>query len=198
MTNAAGASVWSAVWLSWGGAHTITGAEINDARFPGQWFQLEAGLHYNWHRAYDPTIGRFTQSDPMEFVDGPSLFAYAGNSPFEYVDPTGRYTRELLTKPKPPAGAGSGGGSFPWPSWTKPKPVPVPLPGPTLEPQLPTPDEPTTYQCHGPNWTKRCKTIHKQCKDGCLGEIGKPGDPFPFFNCVNKCLKENGCPSVAD
>ena len=28
-----------------------------DLRFPGQWFQLETGLHYNWHRHYDPKIG---------------------------------------------------------------------------------------------------------------------------------------------
>ncbi len=33
MTNGAGAVVWNAVWLPWGGAHQITGAEINDARF---------------------------------------------------------------------------------------------------------------------------------------------------------------------
>ena len=59
MTDATGASVWSAVWLPFGSAYAITGAESNTARFPGQWFQLEAGLHYNWHRHYDPSlIGR--------------------------------------------------------------------------------------------------------------------------------------------
>jgi hypothetical protein len=24
----------------------------------GQWFQLESGLHYNWHRHYEPSLGR--------------------------------------------------------------------------------------------------------------------------------------------
>ena len=86
MTNAAGASVWSAVWLPWGGAHAITGAEINDARFPGQWFQLEAGLHYNWHRHYDPSLGRYTQPDPLGFVDGPGVYAYVRNSPLLGID----------------------------------------------------------------------------------------------------------------
>ena len=57
--------MWDATWLPWGGAHSITGTGVLNARLPGQWFQLEAGLHYNWHRHYDPTIGRYTQPDPL-------------------------------------------------------------------------------------------------------------------------------------
>ena len=99
MTNAAGASVWSAVYQPWGGAHSITGAETLDARFPGQWYQLEAGLHYNWHRHYDPSLGRYTQPDPLGLADGPSIHAYARNTPIKFADKLG-----LLTAPqsKPP------------------------------------------------------------------------------------------------
>ena len=43
MTNAAKASVWDAVWTPWGSPHSITGTGAINARFPGQWFQLEAG-----------------------------------------------------------------------------------------------------------------------------------------------------------
>ena len=46
-----------------GAAQSITGTATLNARFPGQWFQVEAGLHYNWHRHYDPTLGRYTQRD---------------------------------------------------------------------------------------------------------------------------------------
>ena len=42
----------------------------------GQWFQLEAGLHYDWHRSYDPTIGCYTQPDPLGFIDGASVYGY--------------------------------------------------------------------------------------------------------------------------
>ncbi|MEQ1710705.1 MAG: RHS repeat-associated core domain-containing protein [Hyphomicrobium sp.] len=70
--------------------HSITGSETLNARFPGQWFQVESGLHYNWHRHYDPAIGRYTQPDPLGFVDGPSVYAYVKNSPGELVDPDGR------------------------------------------------------------------------------------------------------------
>ncbi|WP_425117301.1 RHS repeat-associated core domain-containing protein [Agrobacterium pusense] len=48
--------------------------------FPGQWFQLESGLHYNWHRHYDPTTGRYLQADPLGMPDGPNRWTYVTNS----------------------------------------------------------------------------------------------------------------------
>jgi RHS repeat-associated protein len=95
MTDDAKAVVWNATWLPWGGVHAITGAAALDARLPGQWYQLEAGLHYNWHRDYDPTLGRYTQPDPLGFVDGPSVYGYAGGSPHVFVDPTGEFIPAL-------------------------------------------------------------------------------------------------------
>ena len=62
---------------------------------PAGRYQLEAGLHYNWHRSYDPTIGRYTQPDPLGFVDGPSVYGYASGLPGMLVDPEGRYTIPL-------------------------------------------------------------------------------------------------------
>ena len=62
-------------------------------RFPGQWFQLEAGLAYNWHRHYDATLGRYVQPDPLGLKalmsDGPSGYGYVGGNPLAYVDPDG-------------------------------------------------------------------------------------------------------------
>jgi RHS repeat-associated protein len=89
MTNAAKATVWQAVWTPWGAPHSITGSAELNLRFPGQYFQIESGLHYNWHRHYDPTTARYTQPDPLRFVDGPSRYAYVGNSPLMKIDPTG-------------------------------------------------------------------------------------------------------------
>ncbi len=72
-----------------------------NTRFPGQWFQLESGLHYNWHRHYDPTLGRYTQPDPLGFVDGPSVYAYATSSPLQRIDKHGLLSGGR-SKPKPP------------------------------------------------------------------------------------------------
>jgi RHS repeat-associated protein len=90
-SDAAKTTVWEVIsWLPWGAPYWFTGSANLDARFPGQWFQLESGLHYNWHRHYDPTLGRYTQADPLGLVDGPSLYGYAKGNPQVYVDTDGR------------------------------------------------------------------------------------------------------------
>ena len=55
-TNPTEAVVWTASYFPFGGVRTTTGVPI-EARFPGQWFQSESGLHQNWMRDYDPTTG---------------------------------------------------------------------------------------------------------------------------------------------
>ncbi len=92
MTDAARATVWQASWKPWGEIENISGTILNNLRFPGQFFQIETGLAYNHHRHYDAVTGRYTQPDPLGFVDGPSVYAYAGNSPWMKVDPEGLAT----------------------------------------------------------------------------------------------------------
>jgi len=101
MSTTAKVMVWQAEWNPWGGVQSLSGALANNLRFLGQWFQIETGLHYNWHRHYDPTIGRYTQPDPLGFVDGPSVWAYAGSGPQRYFDPDGRQSPP--TGPPPPS-----------------------------------------------------------------------------------------------
>jgi RHS repeat-associated protein len=87
-TNTTGVKTWTASYDPFGGVHTTTGTPIN-ARFPGQWFQSESGLHQNWMRDYDPTTGRYLQADPLGLVDGASVYGYALLSPMMYTDPRG-------------------------------------------------------------------------------------------------------------
>ncbi len=93
MTDTTKATVWQAAYNPHGEATSLSSTISNNLRFPGQVFQIETGLAYNWHRHYDPTTGRYTQPDPLGFVDGPSVYAYAGNSPFMVTDPTGLYCK---------------------------------------------------------------------------------------------------------
>jgi RHS repeat-associated protein len=83
-----GTVVWSASYSPFGGVTTSTGTPIT-ARFPGQWFQSESGLHQNWMRDYDPTTGRYLEADPLGLVDGASVYGYVGQNPMRWIDPTG-------------------------------------------------------------------------------------------------------------
>nr|WP_330085286.1 DUF6531 domain-containing protein [Methylocystis iwaonis] len=57
---------WDVIYTPFGGVSAIWDSTAKlDMRFPGQWFQLENGLAYNWHRHYDATIGRYVQPDPL-------------------------------------------------------------------------------------------------------------------------------------
>lgn len=89
MTDGGADIVWEASYLPYGEVASVTGPASLDYRFPGQWFQLESGLHYNWHRYYDATTGRYLQPDPLGMPDGPSRWAYVRNSPLIGVDPEG-------------------------------------------------------------------------------------------------------------
>lgn len=60
-----------------------------DMRFPGQRYDAASGLTYNYFRDYDPTSGRYVQSDPIGLAAGVSTYAYVEGAPASYVDPAG-------------------------------------------------------------------------------------------------------------
>ena len=67
-TNAStGAVVWEASYLPFGGVNTSTGPN-SDLRFPGQWFQSEAGLHQNWMRVRPSDLPKLPYGKHMETV----------------------------------------------------------------------------------------------------------------------------------
>jgi len=58
-------------------------------QYAGYRYDSETGLYYTPARSYSPVLGRFLQSDPVGFHGGLNMYAYAGNDPFNLVDPTG-------------------------------------------------------------------------------------------------------------
>jgi RHS repeat-associated protein len=58
-------------------------------RYTGQMAIPEAQLYHYRARAYDPVMGRFLQTDPIGYGDGPNMYAYVGGNPVNATDPTG-------------------------------------------------------------------------------------------------------------
>jgi RHS repeat-associated protein len=91
LTAINGAVLWAAKYSSFGQADVALSSTIaNNLRFPGQYFDAETGLHYNWHRYYDSDTGKYLRSDPVGFLGGDlNLSAYSSNNPINGIDPLG-------------------------------------------------------------------------------------------------------------
>jgi RHS repeat-associated protein len=71
------------------GTATLPYLFVFDNAFPGQKRDRESGKHYNYFRDYDPSIGRFPQSDPIGLKGGLSTYSYVRNGPTQLRDPLG-------------------------------------------------------------------------------------------------------------
>ncbi len=77
-----GTSVWGS--FTWGADLSLA-----NLRFPGQYADAETALNQNWFRDYDPTIGRYVQSDPIGLLGGADTYPYVGANPLANTDPWG-------------------------------------------------------------------------------------------------------------
>lgn len=90
LTDANGTVVWEAWYEPFGEAHIHPSSSVvNNHRLPGQYFDHETGLHYNYHRYYDPKTGRYLTPDPIGQQGGINLFAYSLCNPVHTTDPFG-------------------------------------------------------------------------------------------------------------
>ena len=90
ITGINGAVVWSGRYSSFGKVEIEAGSSVtNNLRFGGQYYDQETGLHYNYHRYYNPKLGRYLSADPIGLAGGVNLFAYAESNPIYLLDPKG-------------------------------------------------------------------------------------------------------------
>jgi RHS repeat-associated protein len=77
---------------AWGNEVVIAGNMSTDFGFTGHYFHQPSGLNLSLHRAYNPTLGRWINRDPLENAEmsqGPNLYAYVENNPINWIDPLG-------------------------------------------------------------------------------------------------------------
>ncbi len=101
--TASGALVAEYQYDAWGKILSVTnynGSEvgsINPFRYRSYYYDTETGLYYLQTRYYDPEIGRFLNSDDLEYLGSGAelsnynLFAYCNNNPVAGYDPTGTF-----------------------------------------------------------------------------------------------------------
>jgi RHS repeat-associated protein len=100
LTDEAGDVVWRLTNAdAFGNASSIDEDPDNNSidlvfnfRFPGQHFDTETNLHYNYFRDYDPRTGRYIESDPIGLKAGLNTYLYANANPTVHIDPTGKQT----------------------------------------------------------------------------------------------------------
>jgi RHS repeat-associated protein len=96
LTDASGQVIWKASYHPFGKATITSQGPTFNLRFPGQYFDAETGLHYNWRRYYDPNTGRYITSDPIGLAGGINTYAYALSNPIANADPTGEFVPFLV------------------------------------------------------------------------------------------------------
>ncbi len=110
MTDSSGTTVWAADYKPFGEATITVSTIMNNLRFPGQHFDAETGLNYNYYRDYNPATGRYIDADPWntgvllqrhsrfkmsirvlrpDRVTDLSPYPYATENPLRFNDPFG-------------------------------------------------------------------------------------------------------------
>ncbi|MGW4162808.1 putative T7SS-secreted protein [Streptomyces sp. NPDC004788] len=103
LVDESGALAWRARTTLWGTTTwTRDATAYTPLRFPGQYYDPESGLHYNYFRYYDPEPGRYLSQDPLGLAPAPNPATYVHN-PHTWSDPLGLTPCEQPTHKRLPS-----------------------------------------------------------------------------------------------
>ena len=82
-------AAWNAGYEGWGAGLSLDGTSGNRLGYAGYHYDPATSQYHVRHRVYVPTMGRWTRRDPLEYVDGMSLYEYSRSQPRAYSDSSG-------------------------------------------------------------------------------------------------------------
>src|SRR4030095_6313192 len=89
LLDSAGAAQTEYTYEPFGHTKPVGAASGNSSKYTGR-EDDGTGLYYYRARYYSPTLQRFISEDPISFSGGDTnLYAYVGNDPINFVDPSG-------------------------------------------------------------------------------------------------------------
>jgi RHS repeat-associated protein len=89
MIDQSGDTTWACDVSAFGDVRQLQGdRHACPFRWPGQYEDVETGLHYNRFRYYDPQAGQYISQDPIGLEGSSELYAYVGD-PLTWHDPMG-------------------------------------------------------------------------------------------------------------
>ena len=88
---------WGNCRTSYESGYITSVARLNPFRYRGYYYDDDLKLYYLQSRYYDPNTCRFINADSALYHSmlGYNMFAYCGNNPVNYYDPTGEYSEAL-------------------------------------------------------------------------------------------------------
>ncbi len=104
LSNGAGSLAQTYTFDSFGKQTASSGSLTNPFQYAGRELDSETALYYMRARYFDPGSGRFINEDPIMFGGGRNFYAYTGNSPVVFADPSGLNRSRHKVCPIPPVG----------------------------------------------------------------------------------------------
>jgi len=163
--------------------------------FPGQYYDQETGLHYNYFRYYDPQTGRYITPDPIGLEGGINLWPYVEGNPVNRIDRKGLQTAGSLTQEI----------ARNWPKLGPYLPAILPIIAPLiLNPVTPGivlglaivawPSSVAKDEATEDEWAETHRRLIEKCHEECVGKLGQ--DPcsqgIPYTNCMKECMGRYG------